>query len=244
MAEAPNAEPSALESVRLAISTAMALPANVAEAFHGRFGLPLSQALGIIEVGMPIMNLPGDGYKAGAIGRLIEGFEARVLDEEGRDAAPGAVGQLLLRGPGMLAAYYAPWRTREEVLTGGWFASGDLVRRDEDGCFFIVGRTKDVINVGGTKVFPYEIEDALTAHEAVLEAVVIAAPDDVLGEAPAATVVLRPAARATPQELVEHCRRLLSPVKLPRHVQIVSKLPRTHSGKVARARVGTAAEKE
>ncbi|MBI4579327.1 MAG: long-chain fatty acid--CoA ligase, partial [Planctomycetes bacterium] len=252
MADAPNADRSALADVRLAISTAMALPASVAGAFEERFGRPLSQALGIIEVGMPIMNLPGPDFAPGALGRLIEGFEAQVIDENGRplshDAPVGAaggsvgpdpVGQLLLKGPGMLAAYYAPWRSRDKLLHDGWFASGDLVRRDRDGNFFIVGRAKDVINVGGTKVFPYEIEEVLVACEAVAEAVVIAAPDDVLGEVPMASVVLRPGASATSQALIEHCRRSLSPFKLPRHVQIVAQLPRTHSGKIARTRLAT-----
>ena len=110
-------------------------------------------------------------------------------------------------------------------------------RLARQGNFFIVGRAKDVINVGGTKVFPYEIEDVLIAHEAVSEAVVIAVPDDVLGEVPSASVVLRPGGSTTSQVLLEHCRRNLSPFKLPRNIQIVAQLPRTHSGKIARARI-------
>ena len=236
LADAPDVEPDAMENVRLAISTAMPLGRDLETRFEARWGVPLTQALGIIEVGMPIMNLPHPRRVRGALGRLIDGFEARVVDEEGRDVA-GTPGELWLRGPGMLAAYYAPWRLRDAILHDGWFRTGDIVRRDEDGNFFLMGRNKNLINVGGTKVFPAEVEEVLTSHDAVVEAVVTGAPDDVLGEVPVATVVLRSGCETTPEALSDHCRRHLSHFKVPRRIRIVTDLPRTHSGKIARSRV-------
>ena len=235
MADAPHVDTKSLRSVRLAISTAMALPGHVATSFQQRFEVPLAQALGIIEVGMPIMNLPHPQRILGALGRLIDGFEARVVGDNGRDCPTDEPGELWLRGPGMLAAYYAPWRSQPEILHDGWFRTGDVVRCDEAGNYFLMGRTKDVINVGGTKVFPIEIEEVLASHEAVGEALVTGIPHDVLGEIPVASVELREACRTTPEALIEHCRRHVSPVKVPRVIRIVDALPRTHSGKVARA---------
>ncbi len=240
MAEAPRVDPAAFRSVRLAISTAMALPPAVAARFEERSRVPLLQALGIIEVGMPIMNLPRPDRAHHALGRLIDSFEARVVDDDGRDVPAGQAGELWLKGPGMLAAYYAPWRTQEQILHEGWFRTGDTVRRDSAGNFFLMGRSKDVINVGGTKVFPIEIEEVLHAHDAVAEAAVVPVPNDLLGEVPAAAVELHPGSTTTPEALAEHCRRRLSTFKLPRIIRIVDRLPRTHSGKVARARLDLA----
>lgn len=233
MSEAPNGLPEALASVRLALSTAMTLTPEVQRRFEARFDKPLGQALGIIEVGMPIMNLPGAGFIAGSLGRLVPGFEARIVDEHGADAAEDAPGELWLRGPGMLAAYYDPWRTREQILPDGWFRTGDVVRRDTSGQLFLLGRSKHVINVGGTKVFPYEIEQVLLSHPAVAEAAVFPEPEDVLGEVPAAAVVLRGGTSADEAALAAHCAERLSPFKRPRTIRILAELPRTHSGKVA-----------
>jgi len=240
MAEAPHVDPEAFRSVRLAISTAMALPPAVAIRFEESCRVPLLQALGIIEVGMPIMNLPRPDRQHHALGRLIDSFRARVVDEQGNDVPAGEAGELWLEGPGMLAAYYAPWRTQEEILHDGWFRTGDVVRRDSAGSFFLMGRSKDVINVGGTKVFPIEVEEVLHAHEAVAEAVVIRMPNDLLGEVPAAVVELHPGHATTAEALLDYCRGHLSTFKLPRSIRIVAQLPRTHSGKVARAQVAPA----
>ncbi len=235
MADSPNASPDDVRTVRLAISTAMPLSPDIEAAFEQRFAMPLSQALGIIEVGMPIMNVPPTPGARGCLGRLLPDFDARIVDEEGTPVLPGAAGELYLRGPGMLAAYYSPWRTRDEILSNGWFRTGDVVCRDTNGAFHLVGRTKYVINVGGTKVFPLEIEQVLTAHPAVEEAVVTPTADPVLGEVPAATVQLRKGHTATSEALMAHCRQCLSQFKLPRTIRIVDALPRTHSGKPARA---------
>lgn len=237
MTQSPKADAQAMSSVRLAISTAMPLSREVEEAFQNKFGRPLTQALGIIEVGMPVMNLPGADYEPGALGRVIEGFEAHVLDEEGGQAEPGRIGELVLKGPGMLVAYCSPWRGRDDILDDGWFHTGDLVRPDETGRLFLVGRKKDVINVGGNKVFPLEVEDILNAHPAVAESVVMAAPDDVLGEVPSATVVPRAGTNVSTDEILTYCRQHLSPFKVPRHIRAVAQLPRTHSGKIARSQI-------
>jgi long-chain acyl-CoA synthetase len=233
LAEVPGVDPSALDSVRLAISTAMRLSPDVELAFRRRFGKPLAQTLGIIEVGMPIMDLSGIPGRPDCIGRVIDGFEARIVGEDRQPSKDGTVGELLLRGPGMLEAYCSPWRSRDRILEDGWFRTGDMVRRDEEGNIFLQGRVKHLINVGGNKIFPCEIEQVLATHDAVLEAVVVGVSDEILGEVPSAFVVLRAGMRVTTEALTARCRSRLSHFKIPRHIRIVESLPRTHSGKIA-----------
>src|SRR5262249_57341623 len=120
-------------------------------------------------------------------------------------------GEVLLGGPGFLDAYYRPWRTRAEVMPGGWFRTGDVGELDAEGCLFIRGRTKDVISVLGMKFFPQEVEAVLTAHPAVAAACVYARPDPRLGEVPCARVVpASGATRTSERELLEHCQHRLA----------------------------------
>ena len=140
-----------LPELRMAISTASALSGEVAEGFRERFELPVTQALGIIEVGLPILNKGRAEDLPEALGQPLPGYEVKVAED----------GELLLKGPGMFDAYLVPWQRREEILRDGWFGTGDLAELLEDGTVVMKGRKKSVINVGGMKVFPEEIEAVL-----------------------------------------------------------------------------------
>src|SRR5262249_58449015 len=128
--------------------------AITARRFHGRFGLPIMQALGIIEVGLPFINIDFAGDRSEAVGRVLPAYELR-LEETG--LADG-FREILLRGPGFLDAYYDPWQPRSAILREGWFHTGDVAEADADGCLHLRGRLKDVINILGMKFFPQEVE--------------------------------------------------------------------------------------
>ncbi len=215
-------------SLRLAVSTTAALPEATADAFERAFGLPLRQALGIIECGLPLQNTRWP-EKRGSVGAPQGGFEAELRGVQGGN------GELWLRGPGMVDAYLSPWTPREAVLADGWLKTGDQARRDADGAFFLEGRTHSVINVGGMKCFPEEVEACLQEHAAVKEARVSAVAHAQFGAVPAAEVVVREG-REKPKlaELMGHCRQRLSGYKVPMKWVFVESLPRTPSGKIDR----------
>lgn len=227
LAESPNARP--LPSLRLAISTTAALRCDVAGRFLERYGLPVSQALGVIEVGLPFINFDAAEHPD-SVGRPLPAYQLRLSD-----TGDDRVKLLALRGPGLFDAYYDPWRPRDAVLDDGWFVTGDLVEVSADGCVFLRGRASDVINVLGTKVFPQEVEAVLIEHPAVSGARVSARPDPRTGDAVHAVVELEPgAAEPSPTALREWCQSRLAAAKVPQSIEFVAGLPRTASGKVLR----------
>ena len=212
-------------TLRLAVSTAAALPRTVAEQFRARYGLPLRQGMGIIEVGLPLLNTAHAEDKPESVGRCQPSFEADITES----------GELMLRGPGMFDAYLSPWTPRAEVLRDGWFTTGDLARRDDDGSIYLVGRTHSVINVGGMKCFPEEIEAILCTHPGVAEARVVAMANSAFGSVPVAEIVPRdPASPPKNLELTSLCRRELSSYKVPMRYTLVAAIPKTPSGKILR----------
>ena len=219
----------ALGGIRMAVSTAMKLPPDTAAAFHERFGFALTEAYGIIEVGLPFLQLAGsDTY--GSVGRPLPGVEVRI-DAPDTDG----IGAIRLRGPGLFDAYYAPWRRRAAVCPDGWFATGDLGRLDADGVLTIVGREKSVINFVGMKIFPQEVEAVLDSHPAVLESQVYGVPHPRYGELPAARLVPRdPAEPPAPAELRRYCYQHLARFKVPKEFIVVARLEKTASGKLKR----------
>jgi long-chain acyl-CoA synthetase len=215
----------AWHTLRLAVSTAAALPPGTAQAFDQRFGLPLSQGMGIIEVGLPLLNLDRAREKPGSVGKPLPDYAAEVRGE----------GELFLRGPGMLDAYLAPWRTRDEITADGWFRSGDLAQIDADGDVHLLGRSHSVINVAGLKCFPEEVEAVLREHPGVRLARVFGKENARVGAVPVAEIVPSdPGAPPKTPALVAHCRRSLANYKVPLEFRIVAAVPLTPSGKVQR----------
>ncbi|MCB1279093.1 AMP-binding protein [Prosthecobacter sp.] len=215
---------SALGSLRLAVSTAFALTMEVAELFADKTGLYLTQGMGIIEAGLPILNLEHAEDKPTSIGQPLKAFQIRLDD-----------GELLLRGPGVFDAYLTPWQPRETVLRNGWFATGDIAEMDEDGCLYLRGRVRSVINVGGLKCFPEEVEAVLCTHPEVKAARVTAKTHPALGAMPSAEIIPQNAASPpTALELRKLCQGRLSAYKVPLFYTFVSELPLTASGKLRR----------
>jgi acyl-CoA synthetase (AMP-forming)/AMP-acid ligase II len=221
-------------SLRLAISTAVSLPEATAVAFKQRYGVAPAQGFGIIEAGLPLLNTGAASAKPQSVGRPDD-CALRLRDECGADVAPGAIGELWLRGPGMFDAYLTPWCERAELTDGGWFATGDLASLDENGYVYLRGRRKSVINFGGIKFFPEEVEAVLNTHPAVRESRVSGEPHARWGAVAVAEIVARDAAKPpAAAALLKYCRERLAGYKLPVRFQLVAELPRTASGKLRR----------
>jgi long-chain acyl-CoA synthetase len=230
----------ALPRLRLAISTAEGLRAEIARRFAERFGQPLAQALGIIEVGLPVANLERASEKPEALGRPLPDYEVWLRGEDGKPVAPPTsperTGEVCIRGPGMLDAYLDPWLPAREVLEPDGFRTGDQGWLDADGDLHLAGRRSNRINMAGMKFFSEEVESVLDAMPGVSRSRVVARAHPHLGEIPVAEVVPEdPGAPPTRAALAAWCRERLPAYKVPRSFELVESLPLTATGKLARA---------
>jgi long-chain acyl-CoA synthetase len=223
-------------SLRLAVATAAALDAATAQKFYARFGRHLVQGLGIIELGLPILNLAAAQEAPEALGLPLPAYEVLLKEATDREPDIGQPGEICLKGPGMCDAYLDPWLPRSAIVDSeGWFATGDLGKRDASGRIFICGRKKTLINVGGMKVFPEEVEAVLDSHPKIQRSLVEARLHPLYGEVPVARYIPSPEAAPTTLEIRTHCRTRLSGYKIPLIFSVVSELPLTASGKLRRA---------
>lgn len=237
--DAPEFDTADLSRVRWLISGGAPLPHFVAEAYQAR-GAVFKQGFGMTEVGVNCFAMTAEESvrKAGSIGKPMMFTEVRLVDEAGREAGPGEVGEMLFRGPHVCLGYWnAPEATAAALDDEGWFHSGDLARRDEDGFFYVAGRKKDMIISGGVNVYPAEIEAALVLHPGVADAAVVGVPDDTWGEVSVAFVVpVSGGSQSVPSsdELAAHLEERLARFKVPKRYRLVEELPRTAYGKVVK----------
>jgi long-chain acyl-CoA synthetase len=218
-----------ISSVRLAVATTCSLPQDVAENFHQRFGLRLTPALGVIELGLVCMN-DDPAARAESVGRPQPDYAVHI-----RNPDTDGYGEIVFAGPGFFDAYDNPWTPREQLMPDGWFATGDIGRIDAQGYLFLAGRKVAVINLAGRKVFPEEIETVLNRHPDVRESRVFGATHPHLGETVEAEIVLHQP-DAGLDSLRTFCRDHLASYKIPTRFTIVSALPRTPvTGKIRRA---------
>jgi benzoate-CoA ligase family protein len=230
-----------LDSLRVAVSAGEALPAVVCEEWRRTFGHDLLDCVGSTEnLTFFLANRPGR-VRPGSAGEPIPGFELRLVDERGRDAAPGEPGTLWVKGPTAAARYWNRTALTRATLRGEWLVTGDRFRRDEEGYYWHLGRDDDLFKVGGSWVAPAEVEHALLAHPAVAECAVVGQRDaHGLGRA-VAFVVARPraetgenACEGLAESLHAHLAGRLAPFKIPTEFRFVSCLPRTPTGKIRR----------
>ena len=222
-----------LSGIRMLISTAMKLTAAEATAFNNKFGVSLAQAYGIIEVGLPCLNNSDTHDKTDSAGQIQPGYTVRINNPD-----PDGIGEILIRGPGMFDAYFSPFILREQICPDGWFNTGDLGYVDKDRCLFIVGRSKNVINFVGMKIFPDEVEAIICSHPLIAEARVYGRQNLLFGEIPVAEIVLKnPENEVTDltRQLRRHCFTLLSEYKVPKEFTVVTSIPKTLSGKIVRS---------
>ena len=227
-----------LSSVRLAVSGAAPLPGAVLDAFRERFGITIWEGYGLTETAPAVTtNAMAQEARRDSIGLPLPGVEVEVVDEEGEEVSEDDPGEVVIRGPNVFRGYWNRPEETERAFRNGWFRSGDVAYRDEDGYLYIVDRSKDLIIVSGFNVFPREVEDAVSSHPKVAECAVIGVPDERTGEAVRALVVLERGAEAMEEEIIEHCRTRLARFKLPRRVEFVESLPHHVTGKVLRRRL-------
>jgi long-chain acyl-CoA synthetase len=226
-------------SLRLCVSGGAALPVEVLRGFEETFDCIILEGYGLSETSpVACFNHPGRERKAGSIGTPIAGVAMKVVDDERNDVANGEVGEIAIRGHNVMKGYWRrPDATAQAIDADGWFYTGDMARVDEDGCFFIVDRKKDLIIRGGYNIYPREIEELLYEHPAVLEAAVVGVPHPELGEEVGAAVALVPGAGVSEHELREYVKELVAAYKYPRHVWFVDALPKGPTGKILKREV-------
>ena len=212
------------------------MPVEVQTRFEQLTGGKLVEGYGLTEASPITHANPISGIrKIGSIGVPFPDTDARIVDGSGERALPpGEVGELAVRGPQVMQGYWNQPAETAQMLRDGWLFTGDLAKMDSDGFFYIVDRKKEMIISGGLNVFPREVEEVLYAHPAVQEAAAIGVRDPYRGESVKAFVVLRQGARATADEIIEHCRRNLAPYKVPRAVEFRTQLPKSIVGKILR----------
>lgn len=224
-----------LRSLRVFHSAAAPMPAELISALRDDWQVGYAESYGLTEVSPVITTTTPEEMRPGSCGRAMGDTELKVVDTEGWTLRVGEVGELWARGTAVSAGYFRrPEATAEVFVADGWFRTGDIVRMDADGYVYIVDRAKDMINVGGEKVYPRDVEEVLFRHPAIADAVVVAAPDPVLGEVPRAVVALKPDRQLSAEELIAYLRPVLATFKLPRSVEFVSAVPRSASGKALR----------
>jgi len=224
-----------IPSVKKIISTSTGITKAQCEAFYNRFEKPVSQAYGIIELGLPVINIKKSIEFPDAIGYAVPGYDVEILNDEGEILEPDIPGHLAIRGPGMFDAYLEPPVMRKDVLNHSYFMTGDRARKSADGLIIVEGRYKSMINVAGNKVFPEEVEAVLNQHLSVQLSRVSGFMHKLLGECVMAEVLLTPGIQEPEaEELVKYCRNKLSSYKVPQKIMFVKSLPMTGSGKVKR----------
>ena len=226
-----------LSSVRHAISAGEALPAPLFERFKQRFGVEILDALGSTEsLQMVIANRPGEA-RPGSSGKIIPGYEAKIVDENGNLAGPNEIGDLYVKGDSICTGYWNQHEKTKEVFLGPWFRTGDKYYQDGDGYFWHAGRADDLFKVNGRWLSPAEVESALIAHPAVREAAVVARDDEAGLTKPAAYVVVN--AEFTPKDqlardLQDWVAQRVGGYKRPRWVEFLPEIPKTATGKLQR----------
>ena len=215
------------------VAGGMALVPAVAERWEAMTKTPIYQGYGLTETSPVVSLVPFHRNKRESIGVPVPGTDVRLVDAEGHDVAPGAPGELLVRGPQVMLGYWQRPDETARVLKDGWLATGDVATIDEDGYISIVDRKKDMILVSGFNVYPNEVEAVLAAHPGVAEVAVIGTPDEATGEAVCAFVVRKDPA-LTDEDVRNHCRQSLTSYKVPRVVHFRPDLPKSPVGKVLR----------
>jgi len=216
------------------VSGGAAMPVEVMNAFDKKYGVNILEGYGLSETSPVVsFNMLDKPKKAGSIGTPIWGVEMKLVDSDGRTIEKsGERGEICVKGHNVMKGYYKRPEATAEVFTGGWFHTGDIALRDEEGYYYIVDRKKDMIIRGGYNVYPREVEEVLYGHPAVAEAAVIGIPHDRHGEEIKAVLALKSGHTADAEAIQEYCKERLAAYKYPRVIDIVDALPKGPTGKI------------
>jgi benzoate-CoA ligase len=237
MLEQAERAPYVLDSVRIAVSAAEPLPAEIFRRWHRRFGVEILDGIGSTEVLHIYLSARAGSVKPGSTGKAVPGYQLRIVDVDGSEVPPGTIGDLLVSGDSIATCY---WNRREltaDRMRGRWFFTGDKYWKDKEGYYWYAGRSDDMFRVSGQWVSPAEVESALIEHECVLEAAVVAYREDSDLHTPKAFIVLRNGIRPTPdlaRELQDFVKQRITPYKYPRRIEFMEELPKSPAGKLLR----------
>ena len=236
-----SCQPEDLSGVRYCFSAAATLPVQVGRDWQQKFGLPIHEGYGLTETSPFASYNHRVRFVPGTIGAPIDCVEMKIVDvETGEECPPGIPGEIIIRGPNVMLGYWNRESDTQDVIRDGWFHSGDIGTRDESGYFRIVDRLKDMIAVGGLKVFPAEVERVLMDHDDVAEAAVVGVPNSVFGEQVVAFVVLRSPgddSRSVLAAIHDFASGQLANYKVPRLIVPINELPRNPSGKILKRKL-------
>jgi long-chain acyl-CoA synthetase len=223
-----------LSTLSYCVSGGAPMPAEVMKEFDARYKVNVLEGYGLSETSpVASFNTIDRPKKIGSIGRPIWGVDFKLVDDTGQEITEtGKPGEICIRGQNVMKGYFKRPEATAEAVKGGWFHTGDVATRDEDGFYFIVDRKKDMILRGGFNVYPREIEEVLYAHPAVAEAAVIGVPHESHGEEVKAVVALKPGQTATAAEITMYCKERLAQFKYPRIVEFRDTLPKGPTGKI------------
>ncbi|MBI4556751.1 MAG: long-chain fatty acid--CoA ligase [Candidatus Hydrogenedentes bacterium] len=221
------------KQLRICVSGGAAMPVEVMRRFEEKFNVTILEGYGLSETSptatchtLDILRKPG------SIGKPLWGVEVRVVDDDMKDVPLGQPGEVVIRGHNVMKGYYKRPEANDEAFRGGWFHTGDVGKMDEDGYFYIVDRTKDMIIRGGFNVYPREVEEVLMTHPRVSLAAVVGVPDEEYGEEVKAYIVPVPGATLSPDEVIAWAKKEMAAYKYPRYVEIRHTLPMNATGKI------------
>ena len=221
-----------LSSLRLCVSAGAPLPVDLIRDFKQHYGLDIIDFWGLTEAVCLVTALPINGTrKLGSVGKVLPGWEVKVVDDGGRELPPNQAGEVIVRGPLMKEYYHNPQATAR-MMKDGWLYTGDISKLDEDGNLFITGRKKETIIVKGQNIHPEDIEHVLHTHPKVAEAVVMGIPEEMRGEVVGVVIRLKEGQMATEQEIKQFCLERIANYKVPKQVMFMDSLPTNAAGKI------------
>jgi acyl-CoA synthetase (AMP-forming)/AMP-acid ligase II len=224
--------------LRFVRSCSSALPDAVEKAFEDRFGVPVLQAYGMTEAAhqMATNPLPPAARKPNSVG-LPTGIEVAILDDDGNLLPAGQTGEVSIKGPNVTRGYLRNPEANATAFTNGWFRTGDSGALDGDGYLFLHGRIKELINRGGEKISPIEVDDVLMRYPGIKEACTVGVPHPIYGEEVEAVIAMLPGQAENADAILAHCRASLAPFKVPKLLRFVPEIPRSATGKIQRRRL-------
>ena len=224
--------------LRRCISGGAALPVEVLREFENAYGAMLLEGYGLSETSpAAAFNHADRERKPGSVGQPVDGVEFKLIDSDWNDVPEGEDGEIAIRGHNVMKGYFGNSAATAEAMRDGWFRTGDIGRRDEDGYYYIVDRAKDMIIRGGYNVYPREIEEVLYTHPAVSSAAVIGVPHDTHGEEVAAVITVKAGSAATAEDFIAFTKERVAAYKYPRTIRIVDELPLGPTGKILKREI-------
>ena len=235
LCKSPDMKKRDVSSLRFVLSAAAPMPVELIRTLQEEYHIQYAEAYGLTEVSPVITTAPYTKTRPGSCGYAMGDTELRVVNEKGEEVPRGTPGELWCRGTAVMKGYLnKPEATREVIGPDGWFHTGDIVTMDPDGYVYIVDRTKDMINFGGFKVYPREVEEVLHTHPKIRDAAVVGVKDEVKSELVKAFIVVKEGEKVTEEEISRFCREKMASYKIPRVVEFVDQIPRSASGKTLR----------